>query len=402
MSTSTTCGTCHSIGTVWTPATMNHTGAVLCSTCHSYTTDLNGWMKGELLPGHISITGQQCGACHSTTLANWLGATYSHPGVTAATDCYTGCHNGTNVVTTLPTGAKAHTYAPMNDTTHKCGACHTWGTAWTPATMNHTGATTCTNCHSYSANANGWTAGSPKANHIPTTSYPLCSSCHSTTVWKPSTFAHTGVVAGSCATCHNGTGATGPDGNHPASTLGTGATYKCDACHRTTAWLPPTFLHTGVTTGCAGCHKTGFATAPSTTHFITTKVCETCHSSTTAWAPIKSYSHISPYYKAHPSLSMTTYADCKLCHIGNNETISGAPHKGSAAYKPYCAWCHSTQFKSGSHKKTSSPSTINYAITDTNPNIWDCSGACHEYTNNTFTTIKTSKTGHHKSSSSGF
>ena len=57
-------------------------------------------------------------------------------------------------------------------------------------------------------------------------------------------FDHTGVVAGSCATCHNGTNATGkPTTGHIPTT------QACDACHtNTTNWLPvpATYGHAGV------------------------------------------------------------------------------------------------------------------------------------------------------------
>jgi hypothetical protein len=180
------------------------------------------------------------------------------------------------------------------------------------------------------------------------------------------------------------------DAKHPSSRIP--APFNCDSCHRTTAWLPPTFMHTGVTTGCTDCHKAGFATTQSTTHFITTQPCERCHT-TTAWSPIKAYVHISTAYKTHSGSPA-----CALCHINNNEVISGAPHKGNAAYKPACAWCHATQFKASSHKKTQSPTTVFYTVAE----LKDCAGACHEYTNNTFTTIKTNRTGHHHSTDGGF
>jgi hypothetical protein len=259
--------------------------------------------------------------------------------------------------------------------------------------MNHTGLATCKQCHAYTGN--GFTP--TWATHISTTSE--CNVCHTTTAWTPTSFAHTATQVGTktCKDCHNGTSATGPS-TSPHNHAGISPTpYNCDSCHRTTAWSPATFAHSGVTTGCANCHKSDFATPKSATHFITTQACEKCHN-TTVWGPIKSYVHITTYYKSHPSLSMTVYADCKLCHITNNEVITGAPHKGSAAYKPDCAWCHSQQYKSGSHKKTTSPSTVYYTVAE----LKNCNGACHEYTNNTFTTIKTSRTGHHKSSDGGF
>lgn len=379
---SQTCGSCHAIGTVWAPTPMNHTGLTACSTCHSFAG--NGWTPAKA--GHISTTGYgECSSCHRTTA--WLPTSFNHTNVTAATNCTT-CHNGTNATGRPVSGAKAHVYAPMTSTT--CGSCHTIGGAWVPATMNHTGVTSCTLCHSYSGN--GFTPA--KTNHLATSAN--CSDCHMTTAWLPTSFAHTTTqIAGkTCKDCHNGAGATGPSASHAGISP---SPYNCDACHRTTAWAPATFAHTGVTTNCTNCHKTGFAPTKSASHFVTAQPCEKCHT-TTAWAPIRSYVHLTPYYKSHPGLSMTLYADCKLCHIGNNEIISGAPHRGSATYKPDCAWCHSQQYKAGSHKKTQSPTTVFYTVAE----LKNCNGACHEYTNNSFTTVKTNRTGQHRSSDGGF
>jgi hypothetical protein len=225
------------------------------------------------------------------------------------------------------------------------------------------------------------------ATHIVTTA--ACETCHKSTVtFTGATFNHTGVT-GNCSSCHNGVSAPGPTAVHSGISPGQ---YECNACHRTTAWLPPTFTHTGVTSNCANCHKAGFATTKSASHFVTTQPCEKCHT-TTAWSPIKAYVHTSIAYKAH-SGSPT----CAMCHIGNNEVISGAPYRGNAAYKPNCAWCHASQFKPDSHKKTEVPSTVYYTVAE----LKDCSGSCHLYTNNTFTAILSNRTSKHHSTDSGF
>lgn len=383
--TNNTCGSCHTIGTAWVPATMNHTGATSCTSCHGAMASAG--VANNFTPAkanHINVAGySQCSSCHTTTA--WLPTSFNHSGITAATDCTTGCHNTTNATGRPISGTKAHSQPPLS--TGNCGSCHLIGSAWVPATMNHTGLTSCTGCHATAGN--GFTPA--KANHIPIAAQQ-CSVCHTTTGWLPTSYNHQGVVAGTCATCHNGTLAVGKPGSHPA-----GIPAACDACHRTTGWSPATYAHTGVTNNCTLCHGGGFATSKSAAHFITTQPCEKCHT-TTAWTPIKSYVHTSIYYKTHTGLSMTLYADCKLCHINNNEVITGAPHRGNAAYKPDCAWCHATQYKSGSHKKTQSPTTVFYTVAE----LKDCAGACHEYTNNTFTTIKTSRTGKHRATSSGF
>jgi hypothetical protein len=61
---------------------------------------------------------------------------------------------------------------------------------------------------------------------------------------------------------------------------------------------------------------------------------------------------------------------------------------------PNCAACHSTSFKPGSHLKYSTPTTVYYTFTE----LKDCTGACHTYTDQTLTKIKTSRptNSHHR------
>ena len=68
------------------------------------------------------------------------------------------------------------------------------------------------------------------------------------------------------------------------------------------------------------------------------------------------------------------------------------------ARKPDCAGCHASSFKSDAHRKTSSPATIFYTVSD----LRDCAGSCHVYTDSTFTTIKTSRNAHHRPTDGGF
>lgn len=59
------------------------------------------------------------------------------------------------------------------------------------------------------------------SNHKPAThigTNQSCDSCHGTGKWKPATFTHGGVTAGSCASCHNGSSATGKPAAHIPTT----------------------------------------------------------------------------------------------------------------------------------------------------------------------------------------
>jgi hypothetical protein len=163
---------------------------------------------------------------------------------------------------------------------------------------------------------------------------------------------------------------------------GTNPAIACDSCHRTTGWRPATMNHTVVAaTPCANCHNGSLATGKSAAHFITTQACNSCHT-TTAWTPVTTYTHKSPYYKAHRAGML-----CTACHTTNNEIIAWK----FAAYKPDCAGCHAGDFKPGPHKKVDSP-LILYTVAE----LKDCSGSCHMYTDATFTRIKTSRTGQHR------
>ena len=96
---------------------------------------------------------------------------------------------------------------------------------------------------------------------------------------------------------------------------------------------------------CATCHNGTTATGKSTAHFVTTQSCDACHR-TTAWTPVTTYTHKNAAYKAHRSSVL-----CLDCHKNNNEVIAWP----NAAYKPDCAGCHANDYKQGPHKKVDSP-----------------------------------------------
>ena len=190
------------------------------------------------------------------------------------------------------------------------------------------------------------------------------------------------VTPGSCATCHNGASAPGKTAKH----LMTSA--SCDACHRTTAWLPSTFTHTSVAPNmCATCHNGSSAKGKPSSHFASSRSCDACHR-TTAWTPMPAYRHLSPAFRPHGA-----GVKCLSCHTTNNEVVVWK----SAAYKPDCAGCHANAFKPDAHVKVATPRVL-YTVAE----LRDCSGSCHEYTTTLFTTVKKPKTGHHRPTNGGF
>ncbi|OPZ07979.1 MAG: hypothetical protein BWZ07_03232 [Alphaproteobacteria bacterium ADurb.BinA280] len=131
-------------------------------------------------------------------------------------------------------------------------------------------------------------------------------------------------------------------------------TASCDACHRTTAWTPATFSHSNVAPGtCATCHNGSSATGKPGGHFVTTRSCDDCHR-TTSWTPTLTYSHISIGYRAHRA-----GVDCNDCHRNNSEVISWQ----FPAYRPNCAGCHANEFETDKHKKVNSP-RIYYTVSE--------------------------------------
>jgi len=157
-------------------------------------------------------------------------------------------------------------------------------------------------------------------------------------------FTHVGVAPGACASCH---AAGGSATAKPASHLPT--TLSCDACHRTSAWLPALFTHNGVGAGtCASCHAGNWATAKPASHMLTSRSCDTCHHSTTSWAPI-TYAHLDTIYSPHPAT-----VRCTDCHMTNTEQVVWKYPN----FKPGCAGCHGPGFAAPSVRRSKGPAVM--------------------------------------------
>lgn len=338
VTTTAQCDSCHSSTTSWATASFNHAAASppvtgRCATCHNGTAALGK-------PTNHIPTGAQCDVCHtSTSYVSFVGTGQMNHAATvapaAAGNCST-CHNGG--YTSSNALAKPPTHIP---TALQCDSCHKNYSAFAPATMNHSGTGgQCATCHSGSYVAVN--AQTKPATHVPTTK--SCDTCHaSTTTWLPATFSHTGVAAGTCTTCHNGINASGKSTPHIPTT------QSCDACHRTgIAWLPllTPYAHTGIAAGtCSTCHGGSYPNIDTKTsmianHVPTTASCDACHR-TTAWVPNIAY--------AHTGIASGT---CASCH-GNSVNYAGltkppANHFPDAVMSmaglpgPECSNCHSS------------------------------------------------------------
>jgi hypothetical protein len=300
---------------------------------------------------HIRTT-NDCDSCHLITA--WAPSRVDHDSVLG--DCAT-CHDG-RTAEGRPLG-----HPPSSN---RCEECH--GTiTWMGARFDHTGITSgCVTCH------DGSSATGKPPSHPPTSNQ--CEDCHTTFGWEATRFDHTGIT-NDCVRCHNGMDATGKSPTHVRST------NVCEACHRPGGWSLVSFDHTQVLGSCSTCHDGATATGKPPGHFQTAGECDLCHL-TQDWQPVV-FRHSSPAYPG----DHRGPPPCQACHTANAETIAWP----FPTYQPDCAACHASDFKPDSHKKVDSP-TILYTVDE----LRDCTGACHQYTDATFTTIERTRTGEHR------
>jgi hypothetical protein len=374
---SSVCTNCH---TGYAPATtgMNHADSgvgtagspTACATCHGYGTSFTGTAQGGCTatsctggqplqpPGvlngpasasqHIPFNGQPCSMCHTSTTVpgGFKGTTVPHTNGPFMT--YTRGKGQSNTGTSTP----------------RCVTCHApkgaswYGTKQSTETMgSHAGSSAsadCIDCHSATGGFAAAAAAAARAKPRPTsglTKRPAGGPAASATgpaaapatgpAAAPATgpasratppgatprpmagpgaligtgpFSHAGVAPGSCTRCHRAGGsATAMPGGHLPTTL------SCDACHRTTAWVPAAFTHARVGPGhCASCHAAAgkWATPKPANHFVTARSCDLCHHTTNTWLPVM-YDHLSPRYRP----LQTSAVRCIDCHTNNTEMV---------------------------------------------------------------------------------
>ena len=374
----TPCATCHENGDasafygvtiVTRPTTAqdaNHPQTGDCSGCHVTTsfTTLN-----QKPSNHIP-TSAACTQCHATT--NYATYTLSgiHVGISAG--CIT-CHGAAagpfaNIVPKQPpTGSPAHipTGSEACEDCHKstasfagtamvhtatvtaglCDACHEAGMSWygvsivtRPGGSHPKAPQDCKGCHNTTnfnqvsgkqlqpgaraATVARAMATAPSRPMMPLPgAAPAATSLPSATVVPPSPgrtllAGHAGVAPGTCITCHNGSNATGRPAGHIATTM------ACDACHRTTAWLPAIFNHARVAAACGSCHNGLSASGKPPSHMITLRDCQTCHVGTASWEPVR-------YLHQQAAVTIAAGAQpCFNCHVTHAETIARQPLVG--------------------------------------------------------------------------
>jgi hypothetical protein len=166
-----------------------------------------------------------------------------------------------------------------------------------------------------------------------------CNSCHGN---PPATTTHTGVLTGTCASCHIFTGAGGATHNNGVIDLKTG-TAACSSCHG----YPPasqTIHTTGFVkynhdkpvidyTNCSQCHSTPATPGATATHqngtvdlLITVNACNSCHSAPPASA-VHSAATLSPF-------------NCTDCHTYTTSSAS-THNNGTVDFSNLsCNTCH--------------------------------------------------------------
>ena len=335
------CESCHAGGGfVGTPRA--------CAVCHAPGGSIATTSKP---PTHI-VSGSNCEDCHTT--ASWHSDRFDHRSVTAS--CIT-CHNGQTAT------GKTPNHLPSSS---DCSSCHN-EISWGGALFDHAGIVgNCASCH------NGSTAIGKPTNHPPTSN--RCEDCHDTASWGGARFDHSGIT-GNCVSCHNGTTAPGKPTDHLVTNS------DCVLCHTTLAWTSATFDHSGITGNCSSCHNGTTATGKPPQHFVTSLDCDTCHRPV-RWTPDQ-FDHTSPNYPGDHAGDLA----CTMCHSGNSAIATWS----SPAFLPDCAGCHAGDYKQDSHKKVDSP-TIRYTVSE----LRDCTGACHQYTDPSFTTIENMRNGRHR------
>jgi len=340
---------------------------IACQSCH------DGLSAVGKIAGHIAtLAGSDCSDCHTTSAFTGGFVDHKSATVTGAVGGCTSCHDNVTapgIPTAPPVMVTFHTTGPANGKT--CDFCHSPGGSFKLATIVHTGFGTvgnitlppeyvsCSGCH------DGTVATGQSTGHLPTAQD--CGMCHSPQRgdWLGAAYDHSSLaIVGNastpaCASCHDGSTATGKSVTHvPLPTAG----QDCLVCHGTTyvSFALPTFDHAaaGVTTNCASCHD-GKAhdgvkvISKPTGHIPTSADCSSCHAST-ANGPGINGSIISGFRNADPfvnTLHPAYTTGCRTCHIAayDNAIYGATAHPVDSVHTTVdakgwdCNACHTTR-----------------------------------------------------------
>ena len=326
--TSQDCDACHTV-TAFAPSAFAHSGITgNCESCHNGNFTNVGVIGARAAPNtpiHQNTSGD-CSVCHDTT--DFRNAFVDHNGPEVVGKRCDACHNGVDA-----TGKDAKPgHVP---TSQDCGVCHVAGGTFVPAVFDHTGITgNCASCH------DGTAATGKHIDHLPTTQD--CSVCHVTTDFTNARFDHTGIVD-NCASCHNGTTASGktPPPDHVPTN------DDCNQCHVTTGFLPANFDHAGIVDNCSSCHNNVFAIGKSASHYLTNEDCGVCHNTNTFIGAVFDHTGIVDNCSSCHGVTATgmhnshiaTSLDCHFCHT--TATFVGGTWFHDESTRGQCDSCHS-------------------------------------------------------------
>ena len=188
----------------------------------------------------------------------------------------------------------------------------------------------CSQCH---IQGNPRSAVFMPTNHIPTPQ--PCDSCHTTNTFQGTHFAHSNVMPGTCAQCHNNINAVGKGPNHVVTSA------PCDQCHTTVSFaggfaaFPPGHIPT--TQACALCHAAGYSMQlTQMVHAGISGGCTTCHAADApATAPITFTMQAVQTWPA-PPLTVQLTPTSQNYHLPATSTLSHFTINES------CDVCHAT------------------------------------------------------------
>jgi hypothetical protein len=326
------CDDCHRSFTAWRPTAWTHAQMAVagqCASCHT-----GGYPPADGRPAnHIpyatvaAAASANCDTCHRGGYSTWANGRL-HASVSLSSGCAS-CHTGTYLNAVGKPNNATHATVTGN-----CESCHRSTSTWAGARTDHASfnaSTNCASCH------NGSAATGKPGNHVPTTA--SCFSCHNVSPagWTPTKWNHTQVtVTAACASCHTGgyPPADGRPANHiPYQTVAMTAAANCDSCHRgsfTTWGNGRLHANFSISTGCVSCHSGAYLNAvgkPSnTTHATVTGNCESCHRSTASWSGAR---------VDHSTYGAAT--TCSTCHNGSGATGKPGNHIPTTAN---CFSCH--------------------------------------------------------------
>ncbi|MBI3193341.1 MAG: hypothetical protein HYZ34_02615, partial [Ignavibacteriae bacterium] len=257
-----------------------------------------------LLGNHAFVT---CESCHERTSSNHFAGT--------PLECIA-CHQKEYQSTATPSHEQVK--FPID-----CNQCHTVTASWSSGfdhnrtTFPLTGAhqtTICSECHvenkfvnlpsdCYSCHAQHFAEAQSPNHEAAELSYD-CTLCHTTSVWKPSTFEHSATA-------------------FPLT--GKHFTTECQACHKNGNY--------NLTySNCVQCHQTDFQQATNPNHQTSgfNQNCQSCHS-TSNWETT-TFDHSTTIFALTGAHQVVL---CSSCHTNNNYQLTYSK----------CYQCHQTDFQ---------------------------------------------------------